>query len=140
MDGLREAQLDEEAEGNRPLTSPGPWRLLPHTLRLLLSHVSCYTHGGTSELSRKAEGETWARVQGKGRPQGRSWTAQAASPRSFYSLGWLPGVLGLYQAQEGRPQGLPWRPASGFLLGHVNPLSFQKRALSGGGPRQESLA
>ena len=63
-----------------------------------------------------------------------------ASFKSLYSLGWLTGVLGLSEAKEGRPQGLPWQPASSFLLGLVNPLIFQKRALSRGGPRQESLA
>lgn len=72
-------------------------------------------------------------------PQCQNWTTQAASSKSFYSLGWLPGVPGPSEAKEGRPQRLPWRPASGFLLGHVNPLSFQKRALSGGGPKQERL-
>lgn len=51
------------------------------------------------------------------------------------------GPLGsrLSEAKEGRPQGLPWRPASGFLLGLVNPLIFQKRALSGGWPQARKL-
>lgn len=59
-------------------------------------------------------------------------------PSPFTPWGGSLGSRGLSEAKEGRPQGLPWRPASGFLLGHVNPLIFQKRALSGGGPRRES--
>lgn len=40
MYGWRGAQLDEEAGGTWLLTSSGPWRLLPQTLRLLLSQDS----------------------------------------------------------------------------------------------------
>lgn len=55
-------------------------------------------------LIRKAEGKPWARKRGEGRPQDGAEIVPAAFLKSFYSLGWLPGLPGLSEAREGRPQ------------------------------------
>lgn len=61
-------------------------------------------------------------------------------PKSLYSLGWLTGVLGLSEAKEGRPQGLPWRPVSGFLLGLVNQSPyFPEKGFVWGWPQARKL-